>query len=114
MSRTNDVAIRQATEDDLDGLLDLYAHLNPNDAPLPQQARVVALWQEIVASPTRGSRALTKSWMASASRCWWLSSSTSNTNWRWRVMRSPLDWIAFRKTVSLLMAAPVENNSQYQ
>ncbi len=45
------VVVRQAVEADLDGLLDLYAHLNPDDAPLPPRARVVKLWEEIVANP---------------------------------------------------------------
>lgn len=35
MSKPNDVVVRVAERDDLDGLLDLYAHMNPNDAPLP-------------------------------------------------------------------------------
>jgi GNAT superfamily N-acetyltransferase len=43
--------IRQVTENDLDGLLDLYTHLSPNDAPLPPRPQVVALWQQIVANP---------------------------------------------------------------
>jgi GNAT superfamily N-acetyltransferase len=51
MPKSNDTIIRQATENDLDGLLDLYTHLNPNDAPLPPRARVIDLWQEIVANP---------------------------------------------------------------
>ena len=48
---TNDVTIRQAVKDDLDGVLDLYTHLSPNDAPLPPRPRVVELWKEIVANP---------------------------------------------------------------
>jgi len=38
-------------KNDLDGLLDLYAHLSPNDAPLPPRAQVVKLWEEIIANP---------------------------------------------------------------
>jgi GNAT superfamily N-acetyltransferase len=49
--KTNDVIVRQAAEDDLDGLLDLYAQLSPNDAPLPPRAQVVELWEEIIANP---------------------------------------------------------------
>jgi ribosomal protein S18 acetylase RimI-like enzyme len=51
MPKSNNTIIRQATENDLDGLLDLYTHLNPDDAPLPPRARVVELWKEIVADP---------------------------------------------------------------
>ncbi|MBN1813181.1 MAG: GNAT family N-acetyltransferase [Anaerolineae bacterium] len=51
MPKPNDIIIREAIEDDLDGLLDLYAHLSPNDAPSPPRARVVELWQEIIANP---------------------------------------------------------------
>ena len=51
MSKTNDVIIRHATEADLYGLLDLYAHLSPNDAPLPPRPQVIELWKEIVANP---------------------------------------------------------------
>jgi GNAT superfamily N-acetyltransferase len=51
MPKSNDFIARQATKDDLDGLLDLYTHLSPNDAPLPPRHQVVALWQEIVANP---------------------------------------------------------------
>lgn len=51
MPKSNDTIIRQATQDDLDELLNLYTHLNPNDAPLPPRTRVIELWQEIVANP---------------------------------------------------------------
>jgi GNAT superfamily N-acetyltransferase len=51
MSKTNDIAVRHATEADLDGLLDLYKHLSSKDAPLPPRPQVAALWQEIVANP---------------------------------------------------------------
>lgn len=51
MPKSNDAIIRQAVESDLDGLLDLYAHLNTNDASLPPRTQVVALWREIVANP---------------------------------------------------------------
>jgi GNAT superfamily N-acetyltransferase len=51
MPETNNVIIRQAMKNDLDGLLDLYAHLSPNDAPLPPRAQVVKLWEEIIANP---------------------------------------------------------------
>jgi GNAT superfamily N-acetyltransferase len=51
MKKSNDTVIRHATEADLDGLLDLYAHLSPNEAPLPPRAQVVKLWEEIIANP---------------------------------------------------------------
>ena len=51
MPKADDMIIRQATKDDLDGLLDLYAHLSPNDAPLPPRPRVVELWREIIDNP---------------------------------------------------------------
>ena len=51
MPKTNAVTIRHATKDDLDGLLDLYAHLSPNDAPLPPRPQVVELWDEILTNP---------------------------------------------------------------
>jgi ribosomal protein S18 acetylase RimI-like enzyme len=51
MPKPDDTTIRQAVENDLDELLDLYAHLNPNDDPLPARVRVVELWQGIIANP---------------------------------------------------------------
>jgi GNAT superfamily N-acetyltransferase len=51
MPDSNDTTIRQATEGDLDGLLALYTHLSPNDAPLPPRTQVIELWKEIVANP---------------------------------------------------------------
>jgi GNAT superfamily N-acetyltransferase len=51
MPESNDTIIRQAAEDDLDGLLALYTYLNPGDALLPPRAQIVALWKEIVANP---------------------------------------------------------------
>jgi GNAT superfamily N-acetyltransferase len=51
MSKPNDFIVRQATRDDLDGLLDLYTHLSPNDAPLPPRPQVVELWDEILSNP---------------------------------------------------------------
>jgi GNAT superfamily N-acetyltransferase len=51
VSKTKDVTIRQATEDDLDRLLALYTYLNPGDALLPARAQIVALWKEIVTNP---------------------------------------------------------------
>jgi ribosomal protein S18 acetylase RimI-like enzyme len=51
MPESTNFFVRQATKDDLDGLLDLYAHLNPNDAPLPPRPQVVELWREIIDNP---------------------------------------------------------------
>jgi GNAT superfamily N-acetyltransferase len=42
--------LRAARREDLPGILDLYAHLNPEDAPLAPE-RAQALWAEIEAMP---------------------------------------------------------------
>jgi ribosomal protein S18 acetylase RimI-like enzyme len=51
MPKSNNILIREAMENDLDGLLDLYTHLSSKDAPLPPRPQVAALWKEIVANP---------------------------------------------------------------
>lgn len=43
--------IRRLQKRDLDQLLALYEHLNPNDRPLPPQSHVDAIWDELLASP---------------------------------------------------------------
>ena len=42
------VTIREARHDDLQSLLALYQHLNPNDLPLPAPAELEKLWGEIL------------------------------------------------------------------
>ncbi len=44
------MAIRLARQDDMPALLNLYAHLNPNDPPLAQNT-AQALWQQMLTSP---------------------------------------------------------------
>ena len=44
--------IRKLVDRDLDALLSLYAHLFAEDDPLPGRERVLAVWQQIQASPS--------------------------------------------------------------
>jgi GNAT superfamily N-acetyltransferase len=44
--------VRDATEGDLDGILDLYAHLHDRDVVPPPRARLDELWQDILADPS--------------------------------------------------------------
>jgi GNAT superfamily N-acetyltransferase len=43
-----EVTIRAARPDDLAALLDLYVHLNPNNAALPDEARVRQAWGQLL------------------------------------------------------------------
>jgi GNAT superfamily N-acetyltransferase len=43
--------VRALVTADLRQLLDLYAHLNPDDSPLPDQGSVDAVWSESLANP---------------------------------------------------------------
>ena len=43
--------IRKLTESDLTELLSLYKHLHVADEPAPSQARVEAVWRELLANP---------------------------------------------------------------
>ena len=43
--------VRVLIRPDLEQLLDLYRHLNPNDAPLPDPATVETVWSETLANP---------------------------------------------------------------
>jgi GNAT superfamily N-acetyltransferase len=45
------VNVRALARSDLWQLLELYRHLNPNDAPLPDSATVEAVWSETLANP---------------------------------------------------------------
>jgi GNAT superfamily N-acetyltransferase len=45
------VKVRALDLSDLNPLLDLYHHLNPNDLPLPGRATVEAVWSEALANP---------------------------------------------------------------
>ena len=42
--------IRKARRGDLDALLALYEHLNPDDLPLPSREQVEAIWQRMLDS----------------------------------------------------------------
>ncbi len=43
--------IRSITPSELNELLALYAHLHSTDDPLPEPAKVQAVWQELLANP---------------------------------------------------------------
>ncbi|WP_127534049.1 GNAT family N-acetyltransferase [Paenibacillus kobensis] len=43
--------IRQIQEHELEPLLELYTHLNPNDAPVERGERLDAQWERMVANP---------------------------------------------------------------
>lgn len=43
--------IRTLQAHDLNALLELYAHLHRSDDPLPEPGAVLAVWQELLASP---------------------------------------------------------------
>lgn len=43
--------IRPISVDELDDLLELYTHLNPADAPLPERSLVLSTWQELMDNP---------------------------------------------------------------
>lgn len=43
--------IRSLVKQDLDPLLALYEHLNPNDRALPPRPQVDAVWDELLANP---------------------------------------------------------------
>jgi GNAT superfamily N-acetyltransferase len=45
------IAVRELGHDDLEDLLALYAHLHESDDPLPERARVSALWDTLVRAP---------------------------------------------------------------
>ncbi len=45
-----DMEFRPARREDLPGILDLYRHLNPDDAPLPA-GRADSLWDEVESTP---------------------------------------------------------------
>jgi GNAT superfamily N-acetyltransferase len=45
------VNVRALIQSDLNSLLALYRHLNPNDAPLPDDGTVEAVWSESMANP---------------------------------------------------------------
>ena len=44
------MVIREAHEGELDALLALYKHLNPNDLPLPSREQVEHVWQRMLDS----------------------------------------------------------------
>ena len=46
----DDVTIREAREDDLGEILDLYSHLHEHDAPLPPLHEIKREWEYIIAS----------------------------------------------------------------
>ena len=43
--------VRPISADELDDLLELYTHLNPADAPLPERSLVLSIWQELMSNP---------------------------------------------------------------
>ncbi|MFN6466406.1 MAG: GNAT family N-acetyltransferase [Nostoc sp. DedVER02] len=43
-----DILIRSVKQDELSALLDLYKHLNPTDAPLPDTSTLEKIWNEIL------------------------------------------------------------------
>ncbi|MDZ7955623.1 GNAT family N-acetyltransferase [Nostoc sp. DedQUE09] len=43
-----DISIRSIQQDELSALLDLYKHLNPTDAPLPDTSTLEKIWNEIL------------------------------------------------------------------
>jgi GNAT superfamily N-acetyltransferase len=43
--------IRSAVSEDLNALLELYKHLNPNDLPLPAREELEGCWQKILDNP---------------------------------------------------------------
>jgi GNAT superfamily N-acetyltransferase len=47
-----DCVVREATEGDLDGILDLYAHLHAHDAAPPPHTRLAEIWTGIMADPS--------------------------------------------------------------
>jgi GNAT superfamily N-acetyltransferase len=47
-----DYVVREAAESDLDGILDLYAHLHAHDAAPPPRARLAEIWAGIMADPS--------------------------------------------------------------
>jgi GNAT superfamily N-acetyltransferase len=46
-----DVEVRIIRDDELAALLDLYTHLHPSDAPLPEADGLKLVWEEIVHDP---------------------------------------------------------------
>lgn len=46
-----ELVIRPLSQTNLDALLALYAELNPDDAPLPDRATVLAVWESIQQDP---------------------------------------------------------------
>ncbi|MBW4687940.1 MAG: GNAT family N-acetyltransferase [Komarekiella atlantica HA4396-MV6] len=42
------ISIRSIQQDELSALLNLYTHLNPTDAPLPDESTLQEIWQEIL------------------------------------------------------------------
>jgi len=52
MMKHKDIVVRSAHKDDLNELLRLYAHLNPEDADLlPPRSELAGRWTEMVANP---------------------------------------------------------------
>jgi GNAT superfamily N-acetyltransferase len=51
-SYSTSFVVRDATEGDLDGILDLYAHLHSHDAAPPPRARLAEIWSDILADPS--------------------------------------------------------------
>jgi GNAT superfamily N-acetyltransferase len=47
------VLIRDIRDDELAPLLDLYTHLIPNDAPLPPEDQLLAVWHSLLNDPNR-------------------------------------------------------------
>ncbi|MBW4429044.1 MAG: GNAT family N-acetyltransferase [Nostoc desertorum CM1-VF14] len=43
-----DISIRSVKQDELSALLNLYKHLNPTDAPLPDASTLEKIWNEIL------------------------------------------------------------------
>ncbi|MCC5632108.1 hypothetical protein LC613_31050 [Nostoc sphaeroides CHAB 2801] len=48
-----DISIRSVKQDELSALLDLYKHLNPTDAPLPDASTLEKIWNEILSDIAR-------------------------------------------------------------
>jgi GNAT superfamily N-acetyltransferase len=45
-------AVRDATEGDLDGILDLYAYLHSHDTAPPPRSQLAKIWSDILADPS--------------------------------------------------------------
>jgi GNAT superfamily N-acetyltransferase len=51
-SHSTSFVVRDAIESDLDGILDLYAHLHVHDTAPPPHAQLAEIWSDILADPS--------------------------------------------------------------